>query len=160
MAKPDIVATINNYNTFSAQDLVMAYGGSIGRAAAAVAGVPYGKGVSKDKAYLAERRSIERQLKGQFKHPSKAKQEKFNEAGAATRKGQKTNIHMDGKIAVNGQGANYERDRTIDRTFSDDEWAELSELAAERDEEGIWDYIADHYGVDYLEVMDGTIDIN
>ena len=66
-------------------------------------------------------------------------------------------ITLEGTIAVNGQGDAYERDRTIDRTFNQADWDELSELAAQRDEQGIWDYIAASYGVDSIEMVDGDI---
>ena len=156
MARPDIVGAINAYNTYNATDLVQAFNGSIGQAAAALAGVHYGKGVSKDKAYLAERRSLERQLKGQFKRPSAAKQAKYNKAGRAQAKGQ-VGVTLEGTIAVNGQGDAYERDRTIDRVYSQAEWDEISELAAQGDAQGIYDYIATSYGVDFIDVVDGDV---
>jgi hypothetical protein len=155
MAKPDIVGEINAFN--SPAGVVEQYGGSIGRAAAAIAGIQYGsKGMSKNKGYLSARRSLERQLSGQYKKPSKALQAKI---GKAVAKGGRIGITFTGTVAVNGRGEDYESERDIDRVYDEDEWERLSEMAAAGDEDGIWDLVADEYGVSSFELIDGDISI-
>ena len=153
-----IVDAINDYNTYTPTDVVQEFGGSIGRAAAAIVGVPYTKGVSKNKEYKAARRALERQVKGQHK-PSKAFQEKINQAGREAKSDRTIGIEFDGVADINGKGEDYRREWYKDFTFTPDEWAELSEMAEEGDERGLWDMIADKYQVKSIEMIEWTISI-
>lgn len=149
MARPDILAAIN----YSANDLVELYGDT-GHAAAAMVGIPYGKGVSKNRDYRTAQRNLQRYLKG--RKPTPDMQRRMNQAGAKAQPGGVTGV-FDGTIKVNG----YERVRTIEWKYPDAEWRELLDVAAMGDEQAVWDWIAQDYGngrIDSLEVTDGTID--
>jgi hypothetical protein len=149
MARPDILAEIN----FSAEDLIEAYDGNIGQAAAGMAGVPYTRGVSKNLAYKAAIRNLQRYLKGRT--PTPDQQLRMNRAGRAAQGNKGHTVTYDGNIMVNG----YERTRTIFWEYPPDIWAALSDLAALGDEDAVWEFIAHDYNVDEMEVIDGTIDI-
>lgn len=133
MAKPSIVEAINAYNSPAA--IVEYFNGSTKRAAEAL-------GITQ--------RSVQRYLQGTRK-PNAAVRAKLRQAGRQGHEG--TGVTFDGNVKVNG----YERDRTIDRIYSPDEWDELSELAASGDEDACWDWIASEYGVSSMEVEDGDI---
>ena len=158
MARPDIVEKINEFNTWTPRQVVEAYGGSIGRASAAMVGKEYTRGISKDMEYKRAKRSLERQLKGK-QGVGTTSQARLNKAGRQAEKGKNIGITFTGTAAVNGRGEDYESERDIDRVYDEDEWERLSELAAAGDEEGIWDLIADEYGVASFELIDGDINI-
>src|SRR5258708_37220520 len=103
MAKPDIVKEINAFNNWTPGQLIQALGGSTKRAAEA-------KGVTQ--------RTVQRYITTgkQTRRPGAAAQEKLNRAGRKTLGA--VGITLDGTVAVGGKGEAYERDRTIDRTFS------------------------------------------
>lgn len=161
-----LVDAINDYNTYTPTDVVQEFGGSIGRAAAAIAGVPYTKGVSKNKEYKAARRALERQITGQHK-PSKRFQEKINQAGREAKSDRTIGLEFtgegggDGVAAINGPAGDedYEREWSHDFLFSPDEWDEMSDLAAQGDEQGLLDILADKYHVKSLILVEGVINI-
>lgn len=146
MTRPSIVAEINAFNTWTPAQLVQEYGSSA-KAAKAV-------GVST--------RTVERWVttKGTQKaKPSKASQAKVNKAGREAQANKTIGIEFDGVADINGTGEDYRREWYKDFTFTPDEWAELSERAAQGDESGLWDMIADKYQVNSIEMIEGTINI-
>lgn len=160
MAKaPSISDKINAY--YTPGEVIQAFEGNIGKAAAAIAGVPYERGMSKNKAYKAALRGLERQITGQHK-PSKPSQVKLARAGRQVAAPPARHITLSGVIRVNG----YKRDRTIDfpgsnKQLNADQWDRLADLAASGDDSGVWSQMATIYGgsVWEIELESGTIDV-
>ena len=103
--------------------------------------------------YKAALRNVQRWIKG-TRTPSKATQEKLKQLRPAPHK-----IKLDGTIAVNGQGKKYERKRSVEIAIDDDEWERLQELAEAGDEDGFLEELGGAYGVDFIDLVDGTVDI-
>ena len=168
MKSSDLAAQIRAYNQWSPRELIQEYtvrassGGegkrynAITEMAQQLAGVPASD--KKSREYLNARRNVERYLKGgkTGRKPGKATQEKLNALGKQFKKPPPHNLRLTGQIAVNGRGKGYERDRTINMHISPDEWVELADMAAENDHE-LWDALADDYGVDSMEMIEGDI---
>lgn len=154
MSKPSMSDSINEFNAWTPAQVVQAYG-SIGPAAAAMAGVPYTRGVSKNMEYKAARRNLERYLKGRT--PNKETQAKLNQAGRKTERGKPIGVSYVGYFKIGGSDRDIDREREINRVYSPEEWDEMSAMAEDGDEQGLWDFIAEEYQVSSMELIDGEI---
>jgi predicted transcriptional regulator len=88
---------------------------------------------------------------------SKATRNKVNAAGRKLFK-KETTVSIDGTLGINGRGKNYERERHIDLSITDDEYGKLQELAQAGAEAAAWAMLADIYDVNSMYLADGDID--
>jgi len=121
----------------------------------------------KSKEYKSSLRNVNRYIAPagkQQRKPSAATQQRMNQIAREQKmkppppKGG-VGVNLDGKIIVGGS-PDKARDREIDLDIAEEDWARLQDAAIDGDEAAAWDVLADAYGVDYMEMVDGEITID
>ncbi len=136
----DLIRAVKSASQFTATDFVQAYGGKTAKAAAALG---------------TSQRSVQRWLKGAHK-PAKATQKKINEN--LNQKVKSKTIKLSGQLQV-GTSPTSARDRVVEIELDNDQWNDLLDDINEGELEDAWQDIAQAYGVNFIDLQEGSINI-